>query len=169
MTLTRKVPLIPEQSALLFVDVQNFSAHKKGTEFVGLSEEHFKEKYGWYFDELESRIVEFSPDASELTPWVEVVVEGAIFGDELSSRVRELAEGKDYEILKVLRVKTENDEGGAILADGEDYEFVLDHPDQVFERLLDQKEVTDEAERERLKVLFGQVVGLVEQAEGEAE
>jgi len=36
MTLTRKVPLIPEQSALLFVDVQNFSAHKKGTEFVGL-------------------------------------------------------------------------------------------------------------------------------------
>ena len=35
-------------------------------------------------DELESRIVEFSPDASELTPWVEVVVEGAIFGDELS-------------------------------------------------------------------------------------
>ncbi len=121
------------------------------------------------FDELESRIVEFSPDASELTPWVEVVVEGAIFGDELSNRVRELAEEKDYEILKVVRVKTENEEGGAILADGEDYEFVLDHPDQVFERLLDQKEVTDEAERERLKVLFGQVVGLVEQAEGEAE
>ena len=78
--------------------------------------------------------MEFSPDASELTPWVEIVVEGAIFGDELSSRVRELAEGKDYEILKVVRVKAENDEG-AILADGEDYEFVLDHPDQVFERL----------------------------------
>jgi len=57
MTLTRKVPLIPEQSALLFVDVQNFSAHKKGMEFVGLSEEHFKEKYGWYFDELESRVI----------------------------------------------------------------------------------------------------------------
>ena len=98
------------------------------------------------FDELESRIMAFSPDASELTPWVEVVVEGAIFGDELSNRVRELAEGKDYEILKVVRVKAENEEGGAILADGEDYEFVLDHPDQVFERLLDQKEVTDEAE-----------------------
>ena len=63
MTLTRKVPLIPEQSALLFVDVQNFSAHKKGTEFVGLSEEHFKEKYGWYFDELESRVI---PNMQEL-------------------------------------------------------------------------------------------------------
>ena len=57
MTLTRKVPLIPDQSALLFVDVQNFSAHKKGTEFVGLSEESFTEKYGWYFDELESRVI----------------------------------------------------------------------------------------------------------------
>jgi ureidoacrylate peracid hydrolase len=57
MTLTRKVPLIPDQSALLFVDVQNFSAHKKGTEFVGLSEESFTEKYGWYFNELESRVI----------------------------------------------------------------------------------------------------------------
>ena len=57
MTLTREVSLVPNQSALLFVDVQNFSAHKKGTEFVGLSEEKFKEKYGWYFDELENRII----------------------------------------------------------------------------------------------------------------
>jgi ureidoacrylate peracid hydrolase len=57
MTLTRKVPLIPDQSALLFVDVQNFSAHKKGTEFVGLSEESFTEKYGWYFDKLESQVI----------------------------------------------------------------------------------------------------------------
>ena len=57
MTLTRKVPLIPDQSAFLFVDVQNFSAHKKGTEFVGLSEESFTEKYGWYFDKLESQVI----------------------------------------------------------------------------------------------------------------
>jgi len=121
------------------------------------------------FDELESRVSGFSPDSAELTTWVEVVVEGAVFGDELSSRVRELAEGKDYEVLKVVRVKAENEEGGAILADGENYEFILDHPDQVFERLLDQREVTDKAERERLKVLFGQVVGLVEQAEGGEE
>lgn len=57
MTLTREVSLVPNQSALLFVDVQNFSAHKKGTEFEGLSKEKFKEKYGWYFDELENRII----------------------------------------------------------------------------------------------------------------
>ena len=119
------------------------------------------------FDELESRIPEFSPDAAELTTWVEVVVEGAVFGDELSNRVRELAEGKGYEILKVVRPKKENEEGGAILAEEEDYEFILDHPDQVFQRLLDQKEVTDETERERLNVLFVHVRALVEQEEGE--
>jgi exonuclease SbcD len=119
------------------------------------------------FDELESRFSEFSPDAAELTTWVEVVVEGAVFGDELSNRVRELAEGKGYEILKVFRSKNENEEGGAILAEGEDYEFILDHPDQVFQRLLDQKEVTDETERERLNVLFGHVRDLLEQEEGE--
>ncbi len=119
------------------------------------------------FDELEARITKFSEDAADLTTWVEVVVEGAVFADELSSRVRELAEGKDFEILKVVRVKAENEEGGAVLAEGENYEFILDHPDQVFGRLLDQREVEDGEERERLKVLFGQVVALAEQAEGE--
>jgi hypothetical protein len=72
-------------------------------------------------------------------------------------------------VLKVVRVKAENEEGGAILADGENYEFILDHPDQVFERLLDQREVEDSDERERLMALFGQVLGMVEQAEGEEE
>jgi DNA repair protein SbcD/Mre11 len=117
------------------------------------------------YDELETRMAEFSPDASELTPWVEVVVEGAVFGDELSNRVRELAEGKGYEILKVIRLRSEGEEAGAMLADGEDYEFILDHPDQVFERLLDQREVTDGGERERLKVLFDQIVSLAGQEE----
>jgi ureidoacrylate peracid hydrolase len=57
MTLTREVPLVPNQSALLFVDVQNFSAHRKGAEFKDLAAAEFEEKYGWYFGELESRVV----------------------------------------------------------------------------------------------------------------
>lgn len=57
MTLTREVPLVPGQSALLFVDVQNFSAHRKGAEFKDLAAAEFEEKYGWYFGELESRVV----------------------------------------------------------------------------------------------------------------
>jgi len=57
MTLTREVPLVPEQSALLFVDVQNFSANRKGAEFADLPESEFAEKYGWFFDQLETRVI----------------------------------------------------------------------------------------------------------------
>ncbi len=57
MTLTRDLPLVPKHSALLFIDVQNFSAHKKGAEFESLLPAEFDKKYGWYFDQLESRII----------------------------------------------------------------------------------------------------------------
>ena len=50
MTLTRNVPLESRhRAALLFIDVQNFSAHRDGAEFHGLSAEAFDAKYGWYF------------------------------------------------------------------------------------------------------------------------
>ncbi|MXQ07387.1 isochorismatase family protein [Alphaproteobacteria bacterium GH1-50] len=57
MTLSRDIPLVPEQSALLFVDVQNFAAHRDGAEFKELSEAAFSEKYGWFFNELDSRVI----------------------------------------------------------------------------------------------------------------
>ncbi|MBS9718766.1 isochorismatase family cysteine hydrolase [Pseudohalocynthiibacter aestuariivivens] len=57
MTLTRDIPLVPEDSALLFIDVQNFSAHRDGAEFSDLLPAKFEEKYGWYFDQLETRII----------------------------------------------------------------------------------------------------------------
>ncbi|MBL4891258.1 MAG: cysteine hydrolase [Rhizobiaceae bacterium] len=57
MTLTRDVPLIANQSALLFIDVQNFAANKKGAEFNGLSDAELDEKYGWFFNQLETRVI----------------------------------------------------------------------------------------------------------------
>ena len=57
MTLSRNVPLIPEQSALLFIDVQNFSAHRDGAEFAELSDADFTRQYGWFFDQLVSRVI----------------------------------------------------------------------------------------------------------------
>lgn len=57
MTLTREVPLAPAQSALLFIDVQNFCARRDGGEFKGLSEAEFDQCYGWFFDELEGRVI----------------------------------------------------------------------------------------------------------------
>ena len=57
MSLTRDVPIQPCQAALLFIDVQNFSAHRKGGEFKGESAASFKEKFGWFFGELESSVI----------------------------------------------------------------------------------------------------------------
>jgi len=57
MILTRDLPLVSYESALLFVDVQNFSAHRKGAEFADLTVDHFNKKYGWFFNELEARVI----------------------------------------------------------------------------------------------------------------
>ena len=57
MSLTRDVPLKPDQSALLFIDVQNFSAHRNGAEFKDLTPEAFNANYGWYFSQLEERVI----------------------------------------------------------------------------------------------------------------
>lgn len=57
MTLSREVPLDLSHSALLFIDVQNFSAHREGTEFKALGAKTFEDKYSWYFSQLESRVV----------------------------------------------------------------------------------------------------------------
>lgn len=55
--LTRNLPLQPNESALLFVDVQNFAAHPDGGEFQGLSKADFKARYGWFFERLASDVV----------------------------------------------------------------------------------------------------------------
>ena len=57
MTLTRDIPLEPQASALLFIDVQNFAAHRAGGEFKDLSKSVFEERYGWFFQELGDRVI----------------------------------------------------------------------------------------------------------------
>ena len=57
MTLTRDLALDPAVSALLFIDVQNFGCHRKGGEFEHLSPEELEQTCGWYFNELEARVV----------------------------------------------------------------------------------------------------------------
>ncbi|MDG1937006.1 MAG: cysteine hydrolase [Paracoccaceae bacterium] len=57
MTLSRNISLKPEQSALLFIDVQNFAAHPNGSEFSSLPSDEFTNKYGWFFNELNTRVI----------------------------------------------------------------------------------------------------------------
>lgn len=57
MTLSRDVPIKPAHAALLFIDVQNFSAERDGSEFKGLSPSELEDTYGWFFDQLDSRVI----------------------------------------------------------------------------------------------------------------
>ena len=57
MTLSRNKPLVPAESALLFIDVQNFAAHPQGAEFKDLEVDEFEEKYGWFFQQLEDSVI----------------------------------------------------------------------------------------------------------------
>jgi ureidoacrylate peracid hydrolase len=54
MQLTRNVPLDPAQSALLFIDVQNFCARRDGSEFKDISPDQMEQKYGWFFQRFEA-------------------------------------------------------------------------------------------------------------------
>ena len=56
MPRTRNLPLIKDQSVLLFIDVQNFSTHRDGAEFDGLNDEQFAQKHGWLFEQLKTTI-----------------------------------------------------------------------------------------------------------------
>jgi len=51
---TRELTICPGKAALLFIDVQNFSAHRKGSEFKDLSDKEFENKYRWFFSKLET-------------------------------------------------------------------------------------------------------------------
>ena len=55
--MSRDVPVERGQAALLFIDVQNFCAIRQGTEYKQLSPAEFESKVGWYFRELEGRVV----------------------------------------------------------------------------------------------------------------
>jgi ureidoacrylate peracid hydrolase len=55
--LSRDIPIEPKQTALLFIDVQNFAAKRNGSEFKDIAPDAFEQKYGWYFRQLETRVV----------------------------------------------------------------------------------------------------------------
>jgi ureidoacrylate peracid hydrolase len=55
--LSRDVPVIPRQTALLFIDVQNFAAKRDGAEFKHLDDATFEARYGWFFGEMTLRVI----------------------------------------------------------------------------------------------------------------
>ena len=53
----REKPLVAGETALLFIDVQNYSAHREGGAFAGVESGEMEERYGWFFHELEGRVL----------------------------------------------------------------------------------------------------------------
>jgi hypothetical protein len=120
---------------------------------------------------MEETLGEFDPGGGDLPAWVEVVVEDAIVEDDLADRARAVAEGRGFEVLKVVRARS--GESFALSADGladdEAIESLLDEPRQVFDRLLDEhSEQFDESEREALGLAFDRLLELT-QSEPEEE
>jgi ureidoacrylate peracid hydrolase len=56
-TLSRDVPVERGQTALLFIDVQNFCAIRQGSEYKDLPPAEFERRLGFYFAQLETRTV----------------------------------------------------------------------------------------------------------------
>lgn len=117
--------------------------------------------------ELEKTLQAFQPQSGSLPTWVEVLVEDATLDDDLNETVRGLCEGRDFEVLKVLR----GGRGTTVLptdedtSDDEAIDHLLDHPQRVFEYLLDQQGGQfDEDGKAELIVAFANLLEIAGQA-----
>jgi len=52
--LSREVEIVPAETALLFVDVQNYNCRWEGTEYAGIDEAEKKKRYGFFFEKMAS-------------------------------------------------------------------------------------------------------------------
>jgi len=57
MTLSREVAIDPAHAALLFIDVQNYTARPDGGEYVQMDPAAREERYGWFFRTLQETAV----------------------------------------------------------------------------------------------------------------
>jgi ureidoacrylate peracid hydrolase len=55
--LSRDVPVQPKEATLLFIDVQNYCATRTGGEFKDMAPAELEASKGYYFRELETRVV----------------------------------------------------------------------------------------------------------------
>ena len=54
---TRDLAVEPAHTTLLFIDVQNYCAIREGSEFKDMTPEEFQARLGWFFDQMEQKIV----------------------------------------------------------------------------------------------------------------
>jgi hypothetical protein len=102
-----------------------------------------------------------------LRAWIEVVVEDASLEEDLIARVQSLTEGRDFDVLKVVRGQPAPISGMTVgeATDDEAIETLLDQPARVFEHLLEQHDDFSEKEIEELETAFALLIDLDGQSE----
>jgi len=108
--------------------------------------------------EMEARLREFVPPPSDLTPWVEVVVEEASNTADLYKTVQEIVEGRPFHVVKVTAEGVGARASLALDDDSEEEaENLLSDPKAVFGRRLDLEPDLDESSRAALKTAFAEL------------
>jgi len=111
---------------------------------------------------LEAELKAFQPAGGHLRPWVEVVVEDPVPGEDLHDLVHELTTGCEFEVIRVVGKRATPPAslkaGGRSAAEG--IEQLLGDPSKVFShRLADEPALGDE-ERGALKTAFEELRNL---------
>ena len=111
---------------------------------------------------LETDLGEYEPPACELMPWVEVVIEDPVAGENLHERVQELAQNRRFEVIRVSCQRAAATLGltAGDTMDVEGADTLLDQPAEVFaRRLAAESSLTDE-ERSNLTTVFQELLNL---------
>ncbi len=116
--------------------------------------------------ELESTIQKFAPPKSDLTPWVEFIIEDPVRNENLFEIVRELVgDESSYEVLHVVSqrldsidglFKGDTDVNNPLEIDGS----ILDDPSRVFQERLERENGLTDGEKEELGQVFEELLDI---------
>ncbi|MEM7011415.1 MAG: exonuclease subunit SbcD [Verrucomicrobiota bacterium] len=121
-------------------------------------------------EELPFYLTEKKPPKSELTPWVEVIVEDPLPGENLYEVVRELAHGRPYEVVRVVGKRPEAGIAPALIGEfttETDADELLRDPKRIFEFKLDDEESLTETEKNELRTAFDELLEIHEERQRE--
>jgi DNA repair protein SbcD/Mre11 len=116
---------------------------------------------------LEPDLATYQPPATPLPPWVEVVVEDPLAGENLYDRVQDLARGKPFEVIRVVGKRSASIQ----MPEGhpDNINDILAEPAQVFARRLEVEPSLTKEEREGLSTVFHELLDLHAQQERQPE
>jgi DNA repair protein SbcD/Mre11 len=97
---------------------------------------------------------------TDLPAWVEVVVEDAVAGENLYERAQEIAQGKNFEVIRVIGNRNTVGPGHPAPLNPEGVANILAEPMDVFEYRLKQEPGLTDAEREGLRTAFRELLEL---------